>query len=720
MDALVLNLAAVDATMLELVGDTAANLGELASAGLPVPDGFCVTVGAYREAAALAGLVGHPVSDTARAALLAAPVPPRVAEEVVTAYAALGADVPVAVRSSATAFPHVAGADAVLDAVHRCWASPWTDGGHPAVVVQRLVDSAASGAMVTANPVTGRRREAVVDAAPGLGLAGDPDRFVLGLDGGEVRERRPAAVHPTGLTDDQLCELAELGRRVEDDYGAPQDCEWALDTGGALWLTQARPITTLYPLPDHTDADPSGARAYVCASLAQGLVRPMTPMGLSAFRVLGSGLAGLAGVEVARPLEGPSPLVVAGQRPFVDITPALRHPLGRRLLVRTLGVVEARAAEVVRGLGEDSRFAVRIGSPWPLVRALARAVWRVRAPWRLLEALVSPRRARRRLAGEDERRAGAEPGADERLDYAERVLHEELPAAVASSAVAPAAGFLMAALAGRLLRGLTRPGDLSTALRAPAAEADLALRALATRIAGDHYAANTLRELPAAELAARYRTGTLPPVVQRGVAEFLAGHGHHAAAGIDLGIPRWADDPTDLFGALSNHLRRDVSSSPDEAAAEDTVRRLVASARTRGRWRALLVGLALRRARELAGMRGAPTNRLVAGLAPVRAAVAEVGVELASAGRLDDAGDVFFLTLAEARRALRGAELRTLVSVRREEYGRELRRRRVPRVLLSDGSDPQASSAVTSTEFSSWRVSAPAPPPLSVGWPPAG
>ena len=84
------------------------------------------------------------------------------------------------------------------------------------------------------------------------------------------------------MTDAQAVALAALGRRVEAHFGAPQDIEWALDAAGALWLTQARPITSLYPVPPSRDG---ALRAFVCASLAQGLTRPITPMGLAAFGV---------------------------------------------------------------------------------------------------------------------------------------------------------------------------------------------------------------------------------------------------------------------------------------------------------------------------------------------------------------------------------------------------------------------------------------------------
>jgi rifampicin phosphotransferase len=73
-----------------------------------------------------------------------------------------------------------------------------------------------------------------------------------------------------------------------------------------------------------------------------------------------------------------------------------------------------------------------------------------------------------------------------------------------------------------------------------------------------------------------------------------------------------------------------------------------------------------------------------------RAELAPVGAELAARGLLDAAADVFFLDLREVRSALTGTDHRGVVAGRHEEYARELRRRHVPRVLLSDGTEPEA------------------------------
>src|SRR4051794_40073744 len=328
--ALVLDLAQLSADQLGAVGGKAANLGELIRAGFDVPPGFCITTEAYRRAVLGTSIEAGTSTDApaARAAVLGAPFPEQVAVAVRDAYARLesGAAGPVAVRSSATAedlpgasfagqqdtYLGVTGIDDVLDAVQRCWASLWTDravayraaqgidgsGVALAVVVQRMVDAQSAGVLFTADPVTGRRRQAVIDAARGLGdavVSGtvDPDHFIVDTRTERILDRRrggPADEREASLTDAQVRALAALGNRVEQAFGSPQDIEWAVDADGRMWLTQSRPIPTLYPLPVRGAPLPADdPRVYFCISLAQGLHRPVTPMGVAAFRVIGSG-----------------------------------------------------------------------------------------------------------------------------------------------------------------------------------------------------------------------------------------------------------------------------------------------------------------------------------------------------------------------------------------------------------------------------------------------
>jgi pyruvate,water dikinase len=94
--------------------------------------------------------------------------------------------------------------------------------------------------------------------------------------------------------------------------------------------------------------------------------------------------------------------------------------------------------------------------------------------------------------------------------------------------------------------------------------------------------------------------------------------------------------------------------------------------------------------RELAGLRELPKYYLILALAAVRGELKLVGSDLATAGRLAEADDISFIDLVEARAGLDGRDLREIVTGRRETYERELRRRHVPRVLLSDGTEPEA------------------------------
>ncbi|RSN13997.1 phosphoenolpyruvate synthase [Nonomuraea sp. WAC 01424] len=736
MDA-ILKFPDIDGSMLAPAGGKAVNLGVLTRAGLPVPPGFCVTTEAYRAITAGLGDVTDPA--VARKHILDATIPAALARAVVEALPGG----PVAVRSSATAedlpyasfagqqdtFLNVVGPEAVLDAVRRCWASLWTDRAVAyresngidhrtvslAVVVQRMVESRTAGVMFTANPVTGRRRQAVIDAAPGLGEsvvsgAVNPDHFVVDPDSGPVLERRPGdkllAVRPVPgggvvheraaasgepcLTDGELRELAALGARVEELYGAPQDLEWAFDQAGKLWLTQARPITTLFPVPGGHRGE--GLRAYFCFSVAQGVFRPFTPMGLAAARAVSAGVSGLFGFPVAAPLAGAPAFAAAGGRLFIDVTGVLRSRVGRAVVPRVFDVMEARSARVLRGLFDDPRLSVTRRSVWPFARRVAAITLRHGVPVTFVRALADPAGAERRVRRQADAhlaRLAPPTGASltERVDHVARALiGQVVPIAPRAFPVA-AAAVPMLLLAARLLKGRVAPGELQTVLRgAPrnvTTEMDLALWALAQRLRRDPAVAARFLSEPPARLARE----PLPAPVR----DFLDEYGHRAVAEIDLGLPRWSEDPTHVIGMLANYLRlEDPALAPDVlfargvAEAEAMIEELAGRV---GGLRGRVVRFALGRARELVGVRELPKFLIVRIFAALRAQLLDVGRELVGRGLLDASGDVFFLTLAEAKS---GQDLRGRVAERREVHERELRRRHVPRVLLSDGTEPEA------------------------------
>jgi pyruvate,water dikinase len=229
---------------------------------------------------------------------------------------------------------------------------------------------------------------------------------------------------------------------------------------------------------------------------------------------------------------------------------------------------------------------------------------------------------------------------------------------------------------------------------------DLDLWALSAAVRADEAAAEAVRREPAAALADRYRDGTLPEVLQQGLRGFLDRYGFRAVAEIDVGVPRWAEDATHVLGVLANYLRLDdPERAPDAvfargaAEAAAMVSTLTDRARARGRLRAGAVALALDRTRQLAGLRELPKQDVVLVLAQARAELLRIGGELSAAGVLARPDDVFFLDLREVAAAVRGLEVRGTAADRRAGYDRETARRHIPRVLLGDGTEPEAAAA---------------------------
>ncbi|MFJ7779700.1 rifamycin-inactivating phosphotransferase [Streptomyces yangpuensis] len=381
------DLHQVDETRVAIVGGKAAHLGALSRIeGVHVPGGFCVTTKAFRriieQTPSADGLLDRlarvtpddrealrVLSAQIRRAVEATPVPDDLAAEITRALARSGEGAAYAVRSSATAedgptasfagqqdtYLNVVGPAEVLRHVSRCWASLFTERAvtyrhrhgidhrtvHMAVAVQQMVFPDASGILFTADPVTGHRKVATVDAGFGLGEAlvsglVNPDVFTV-RDGEVVSraisaKRRAVTALPAGgtqevvieaqrqeepaLTDAQAVRLVELGRRIEAHFGRPQDIEWCL-ADGDFRIVQSRPITTLFPVPESGDRD---NHVYVSVGHGQMMTDPMKPLGFSMWQ-----------------LTAMVPMHEAGGRLFVDVTQRLASPTSRAALLDALG-----------------------------------------------------------------------------------------------------------------------------------------------------------------------------------------------------------------------------------------------------------------------------------------------------------------------------------------------------------------------------------------------
>jgi len=700
-------------------------------------------------------------SQAIQEAFSAHQLPDELSSHIKAAYQALG-EPPVAVRSSATAedlpdmsfagqqdtYLNIVGEEALLDAVRRCWGSLWTaraigyrsrngidhDEVALSVVVQMMVESKASGVLFTANPLNGNRNETAIDATLGLGEAlvsglVEPDHYIVETKSGRIRSKvlgdKATAIHSQqgggtttteasaateqALPDPQIVALTALGARVADFYNFPQDIEWGW-ANDQLYLLQARPITSLYPLPAMNEAERSseGVDLFFSFGAVQGMLDPMTPLGRDAIATIfagGAALFGLAYTHENQPL-----LYTAGERLWVRVTKLLHNRIGRRVLPKFMGVIEPSIGQAVAQLLADPAFADAGPPQRTTVLRIARFV-RSLLPT-VIRTLLAPDQQRLQMQQQIEAtlaqwrvRMAATTTLAERLQLFELMLGSGFRFAVPTMIPRILPGLLAMnrliawadqALADRangqrraleLTRGL--PHNVTT-------EMDLALWQTAQRIRTDEASHLLFTQSEPALLAEHYLATQLPTVAQQAVTDFLTSYGMRGLAEIDFGRPRWRDNPVQVMQMLQSYLKiDDPNQAPDVVfargakAAQSVLDELLLTVRKRptGALQAYLIGALAHRMRALAALRESPKFFIVNLFDIVRQGLLASGAELVAQDRLERADDLMFLHLNELHGLAAGYAIdwKALVVERRAYYEREKRRNQIPRLLLSDG-----------------------------------
>lgn len=761
-------------TTLAFAGGKGANLAVLARAGFRVPPGFIVSTDAYREFLQLNQIESRilvlaqsisadepealdQVSADIRSLFEHGVMPIDIAEEIQDAYRDLGSEtpmptLPVAVRSSATAedlpgmafagqqdtYLNIVGETAVVDSVQRCWGSLWTaramayrarnhippDEVALAVVVQQVIASEVSGVLFTANPVTGRRDEIVIDASFGLGEAivsgqVEPDHYVvdphtwritecqlgakemaiLPREGGGTERITREGVGQQALADAHIIELAHLGQHVADHFGSPQDIEWAW-AKQRLYLLQSRPVTSLYPLPDNVKPD-EGLRVYVNFNSIQGVTDPLTPMGIDAIRLLFGNVPGMLGASSSIRHFLPE----AGGRLFMDLTDPLRDPRLKKTVPNLLADTDPAAQQILTRLVEQrpmpSKRVLTMGRAFRLLLTLLPILRRV------IGAMLAPGNVYPRvIAMADAFTAQAQAHADGAHDLKDRLRAMETDLSRAEETFLPVMPTVLPVLSAIPLldRWLTgwlgeKPGvafQLARGSKNLTTEMDLSLWQVAQAIRSDPIARDTMRAKSAAELVKAYRQGRLPTTAQSALDDFMRAYGMRAVAEIDMGRPRWREDSMPILQTLQSYLEiKDPSQAPDlvfrhnQERAETLAAKYIARARrTRWGWlRARLIGAIVRRIRALSGLREVPLFYMVKTLDIYRTALLKSGRELVERGVLEHPEDIFFIPLDSLTRFAQGEKvnLKSMAAEAHADYDRECARKQMPRVLLSNG-----------------------------------
>ncbi len=710
------------------VGGKAKNLYRLTEGGFSVPQFFVITTEAYREFLAYNNFTGplqqavyDMLCDERRGdgygrlerSFIHGDLPDEVRNSVLAAHREMG-EQKVAVRSSATAedlatasfagqyetFLNVKGEEDLLRAVKRCWASLWTpravhyraqrDIDHRdsalAVIVQKMIEAEGAGVAFSADPTSGHRGRVVIDATPGLGdklVSGEvtPQHWVVAADEGEI-VKKEAHGSPV-LTREQVLHLSRLAKEVETYFEAPQDIEWALEKGKIHFL-QTRPITTLFPLPSGA-SQWEEVRIYVCANRLQGLVEPITPMGLSVFGRLALGLQKILRWNFTDRYAPPA-FNTAAFRMYIDVTDGLRDPRAKALLLNLSGVADQPTSHILQkllhgtpdlcSLSQDESPSLR---PRPL--ALLRAVVN------LVRALARPRRGRNTLLRKVERwvqdkqtQAAEMEDPQERFHWIMDTCTQFSPRFFVNMVPLVAAGIGSRFGLERLLEEWVGDAkDLEPVLRAlphnPTTEMNLRLWRISRR----------LKE-----------NGEEPTAKHPLVEKFLREYGHRTAREIDVGMPRWRENPQPVLQTLRTYLSQTQEVDPEEhftrqkLRAEEAAISLQEKVRRQSGWlRGSLAGFLLNRLRRLGGLREYPKFLAVKVFALLRQVLLELGEELAERDELSEAGDVFYVTLRDIGAAVgdekREADLKEKAENNQLRYDRELERKNIPRVMTSKG-----------------------------------
>jgi pyruvate,water dikinase len=740
------------------LGGKASALAALGRLGVPVPEWFCIPAATFAEThAAARDVVAHaPVgrdraarqrlrteAEDARARVREAALGAAHRAQVLAAFdRSFPGDARVAVRSSAVGedssrdsfagqldtYLYVSRRD-LLARVADCVASAYTEraiayrhrrglGGSPvrvAVLVQRMVDSRASGVLFTANPTTCDRTEAVISAGLGLGegiVAGrvETDTLLLSLEDGRERERSigekrsrvvfdgdggtrleevaGAEVTAPAISDDEARRLLEVARRIQAHFGAPQDIEWAIDVKGAIHILQARPITTL-------ERETIFDSANIVESFP-GLTSPLTFSFIrrsyeEAFR------------EAQRRTGVPEATLEANRHVHANLVGLIEGRVYYNILhwYRLFTWVpgfEGLLPAWEKSLGIDRRFAPRTRAPATLSTRIGQA--------RVIESNV--RRFLTLQRGVDAYVAGL---AEVQGDIARRDLealegHELIELLEASSRrlLRPyAISVLNDLYAQQLYETLAKLisayalGDPTT-LRNELLCGEQGMESVAPvrALVG---IARRVRETPAllrafaehddAEIARRLRHDEALAQLRLALDDHLREYGDRALEELKLETPSLRERPEFLVAMIRNYVRgkQDVGAMErHEAGIRARAEARVASSLEGEPVRRKLFDLVLRASRRT--VKNRENLRLARSRAygVVRSIYRAIARAFVAKRLLDGAADLFFLTAEEVEGAIRGSsatrDLRALVGLRRAEYAEFAKSRPASRLNL--------------------------------------
>ena len=745
------DLEEVDGTQVAVVGGKGAHLGGLSQIdGIRVPGGFCVTTDAFRRIMAAAPSIDdlldelsrldpddreaiRTLSAQIRRTIEGVALPDDLAAAITGALAGLGEQTAYAVRSSATAedlptasfagqqdtYLNVVGPAAILQHVSRCWASLFTERAvtyrqrngidhrtvHMAVVVQQMVFPHAAGILFTADPVTGNRKVATVDAGFGLGealVSGLVNPDVYKVRDGEVvakaiaaKQRAVQALAAGGtqevaidsqrqeqpaLTDAQVLRLVQLGRRIEAHFGRPQDIEWCL-VDGDFQIVQSRPITTLFPIPETDDQE---NHVYVSVGHQQMMTDPMKPLGFSMWQ-----------------LTAMVPMHEAGGRLFVDVTRRLGSPTSRAGLLDIMGRGDPLVRDALETVLDHGDFVPSLPDASPGGPPVGGAPAPIETDPAIVTGLIERSEASIAALRRD---IGTKSGPAlfdfllEAFEEHKRVLSDPLNLQVIMAGM-EATWWLNDKLQEWL--GEKNAADTLT-LSAPdniTSEMGLALLDVADVIRPLSEVVEFLQGVEDVEyVESTVFLDELPKLAggaeaRDAIEAYLDRYGMRCVGEIDITRPRWRERPTTLVPVILDNVRNFEPGAAERRFEQGRQKAQKKEQEVLSRLRALPDGgrkadeakRMIDRVRTFIGYREYPKYGIVSRYFVYKQALLEEAERLVQAGVLPEKEDLFYLTFQELRDVVGSHQVDGRLIQQRKDAFRSYHALTPPRVLTSDG-----------------------------------
>lgn len=586
--------------------------------------------------------------------------------------------------------------------------------------------------MFTANPLTGKRTETVIDAILGLGEAlvsgqVEPDNYVIDTNslqiikktigakafsiqanshGGTVKSMQ-SANNRQAIFDNEILELVQIGMKTAEYFNSPQDIEWAM-AQGCFYLVQSRPITSLYPIPTslpNWKSENNNLQVWFSFASWQGMLDPITPLGQDTFRYFATGIGRLLGFYME--VENQNIFANAGERLYVNLTPIIRSELGRKMLPTIIASIEPTIINPLKSLYNDPQLSTKknglgFRTKIQFIRVILKILFKV------IRNLINPVNGRKNLQKKIEStlenlRVKGENAKNlsEQLEVIEDafiikpgiLIPEMLSGVISGQAPMQILFKLSASLSDgakkvlELTKGL--PYNVTT-------EMDLVLWHTALKIKKSTDAFEHFNKNEVSLLTSEYLNGNLPSVAQSQIKVFLETYGSRGIAEIDMGRQRWAENPIHIIQVIKGYLQiEDEKLSPaevfkrgEQSAVQAQEQLIQAFKKVPGGFiKHRVVKFLASRLRELGGLRETPKFALVRMISIYRNMLLKSGLQLVQEGLIKNQDDLFYLHLNELKKFAenRGKDWYGIIEERRQNYGREQRRKRIPRLMLSDG-----------------------------------